>query len=131
MSFSHGNLIHGDMSNTFQLRLGKIACEATFFNVSDGIPRQAEVCGNVLAGHGEKQVKDMAFKKPGVTFMLLGKSDFDLSCRLAIMAKNTANRTEYDDNPFEEVVPNKCYVKIPYFESATDEDVEALLALSK
>ena len=42
----------------------------------------------------------------------------------------TANRTEYDDHFLMEVVPDKRYIIIRYFEKATDEDVDALLALT-
>ena len=95
MSFSHGDFIHGDLRNMFQWRFGKIACESAFFNVSDSIPGQAEVFSNILTSHGEEQVKDMAFKKSGVTLMFFGEGNFDLPCCFAIMAKDA--RDQQDD----------------------------------
>ena len=41
----------------------------------------------------------------------------------------TAQRTEFDDSVGMEIVPDKDFIKIRYFESATDEDVLALLAM--
>ena len=43
----------------------------------------------------------------------------------------TANRTEYEDSFLMQVVPDKGYIKIRYFEKATDEDVETLLAVTE